>query len=189
MVSLLCGLNASKYEQIRLATDDIKKYQIYPYYMSENIEISVRQCEKDNVSKMVIGAAFGFGILLVCAPYLAPAFAAKGLFGAAAVSNGLATVGGFSGCVIGSAMGENECFKAAIADLPEHYHDYIYYENSEVMYAGEFKGNLFHGTGSFYDSNGKVLYKGKFENGLPKYLLSRSKHQKNQPSSTVLEGV
>ena len=41
------------------------------------------------------------------------------------------------------------------------------YEFSDGKYIGEFKRNLFHGSGTIYDENNNILFTGAFNNGLP----------------------
>jgi hypothetical protein len=170
------------------ATADIKKYGIYSHKVSEFLAEKVKKCRADENMEILAAGAVGLGILAIFAPFLAPAFAAKGLFGAAAVSNGLATIGGgalaaggagmlggtivlataggFGGSVIGYLNLENKCFRKAVRKIPKKYKDFILWENGNVMYSGDFENGLFNGTGVFKAADGKIIHTGRFLNGL-----------------------
>jgi len=79
------------------ASAEVEKMQNFYKFVSENkllpaeaSKICKNKLDEDKLMKIVLFGAIG----LFAAPLIAPMFAAAGLFGAAAVSSGLATLGG-----------------------------------------------------------------------------------------------
>jgi hypothetical protein len=83
--------------------ENVSRSKILPDNMANKYKLYLEQVansKKIDPSLPLLGMLLG----LVFAPFIAPLFAAPGLFGAAAVSNGLATLGGGSLAIGGMGM-------------------------------------------------------------------------------------
>lgn len=123
----------------------------------------------------LVGLALGLTAAPFLIPFIAPLFAAGGLYGAAAVSSGLATLGGGSlaagglgmaggATVIGVGAGVAGALTGTLVG-PETTVDV--YIRDILVYSGKMiirNGNVTLINGKIYDTNGTMLYDGRFVN-------------------------
>ena len=140
---------------------------------------------------MVVGTILG-GLIFTPA-VIGPMFAAKSLYGAAAISNGMANLGlgslvsgGFGmfggGLVLNAAkigfgaalnkLGDSaygDCLRESIrmVDVSGVYYDTLVYDTGYLLYEGDFLNMLPHGNGRLYTGKNVRIFEGKFNYGIP----------------------
>lgn len=174
----------------------IIKKDIKPVYQSQRIESDYIKCATDEKKSQALFLTLVGGIIgLVVAPMIAPLVITKTLFGAAAVSHGLAILGGgsiasggfgmfggkivvgFVGSIIGSQLVNSDeinkkCYDFAVKrnSISENHmyssHYDEFMDNSNILYIGYLYENLFHGKGILYYKD-KIVYDGEFVHGKP----------------------
>ena len=161
--------------------------RIWPYSMTENSIKPLYDTCVDKKNQNIIWGGAVLGVLL--APIVMPLFG--GLYGAAAITHGLALLGGGSlaaggfgmiggmissaaiGGGIGYFLGENydeKCYSEVIAKF-EHFKTfdtYIFFDD-DVLYEGMIVDRLFQGDGTLYARDKTIVYSGLFEKGLPSF--------------------
>jgi hypothetical protein len=165
MFSALVHCQQQQFEQFAKV---MVENHILPHNLNKTCE--TQQFER-TVGKMFIGGLLG----IIFAPIIAPMFAAQGLYGAAALSNGLATIGGGSlaaggagmiggkiivgsiGLILGTTVSSRDC------DKPEFVKDYVTDTAGNMIFEG-----LFHCKVSCRPHSGIFHYGGK------KYEISSS---------------
>jgi len=192
LIYLMCIVNTSEIHDnkicelsIKMKTDILMNNK-FSIQLSKKIGEKYDSCVHDKkTGKIMIGALIG----VLIAPYLAPVLLSGGLVGAAALTHGLAVLGGGSLAIGGFGMAgglitsgiigatvatslddyDNQCLQSALNkfDLQDQYYDYFEYPNGIRLYEGVLINKIPNGIGTLFDISGKVLFNGKFKNGIP----------------------
>ena len=175
-------------EMAKMFHKSINSQQLLPSKLSTRLHNQYMECEEQK-QKNQIGAAIVLGCLafMVSGP-IGAAFAGPTLFGAAATSHGLAVLGGgslaaggfgmaggtflisTSGCILGKSLVDlGQC-----APNPIGVHqDFYFHESGKQAFSGFIQiignpiKNIMFLNGTLFDSNGEILYDGKFVNNVP----------------------
>lgn len=179
-MELMCSISSN-------ILDKINKTRLLPIQLSQQVDVHYRQCQTDKREKAAGGAVLGMFLAVLFAGPIGAAFAGPGLFGAAAVSHGLAVLGGGSlvaggmgmvggtllistgGLITGATLGSAGDCAMNINGIRD---DMYKYENGQILFKGTIEitvKSISFLKGALYRDNGDILYYGSFNNGLPKF--------------------
>jgi len=92
LISFTNSIEYGNKQELTILCETISSSKVIPDEMANRFAVHLNSKESQANALPLLGMLLG----IVLAPVIAPLFAAPGLFGAAAVSNGLATIGGGS---------------------------------------------------------------------------------------------
>ena len=177
----------------------IKKEHLYPVLIGKRINSTYTGCvnlkAEAHTSSMIVGAVIGTILLTLLAGPIGAAIggaAMPGLAGAAAISHGLAMLGGgaiavgglgmsagmITLAVTGGGMGafvlsgnidDTKCLQEALTLVQPKYTDMYCYDSEckHTWYSGMISGQVPSGDGILFDIAGRKSYSGVFADGLP----------------------
>jgi hypothetical protein len=171
-------------EMAQMLHTSINSQRLFPSKLSGRMQKQYTQCEEQKQqNRVAANAVVGVALLFLTGP-LAAAFA-PGLFGAAAVSHGLAVLGGGSlaaggfgmtggtllistaGSIFGQALvGLGDCKPNPIG----MHEDFYSFDSGKIAFSGTIQvtsKDILFSKGKLFDPNGKMLYSGKFVNNIP----------------------
>jgi hypothetical protein len=185
-VYVFCDATKPHYcEMARELHKSVNATRLFPLKLTANLNKAYIECEKQKKSNQAATAA-GFGLLAILfAGPLGAALAGPGLFGAAAVSHGLAVLGGGSlaaggfgvaggttllstaGCMLGTSLaGLGTCTPSPLGQ----HEDFYIFESGAIAFQGTIRvteSSILFEQGKLFDMLGPLLFDGQFVDNVP----------------------